>query len=66
MLNEDQASCEKLFVRKPSGKHRNSTVLEDNGVSEGKTECLIHVSDKDSAHTVMISYHKLRNVGTVI
>uniref|UniRef100_A0A8D3CT95 Protein phosphatase, Mg2+/Mn2+ dependent, 1J n=1 Tax=Scophthalmus maximus TaxID=52904 RepID=A0A8D3CT95_SCOMX len=24
MLNEDQASCEKLFVKKPSGKHRNS------------------------------------------
>uniref|UniRef100_A0A8C5DPD9 Protein phosphatase 1H-like n=1 Tax=Gouania willdenowi TaxID=441366 RepID=A0A8C5DPD9_GOUWI len=22
MLNEDQASCEKLFVKKPSGKHR--------------------------------------------
>uniref|UniRef100_A0AAQ5YRV0 PPM-type phosphatase domain-containing protein n=1 Tax=Amphiprion ocellaris TaxID=80972 RepID=A0AAQ5YRV0_AMPOC len=22
MLNEDQASCEKVFVRKPSGKHR--------------------------------------------
>lgn len=37
MLNEDQASCEKLFVKKPSGKHRNSTLLEDNGVSEGKT-----------------------------
>uniref|UniRef100_A0A672JNM8 Protein phosphatase, Mg2+/Mn2+ dependent, 1J n=1 Tax=Salarias fasciatus TaxID=181472 RepID=A0A672JNM8_SALFA len=25
MLNEDQASCEKLFVKKPSGKHRNSS-----------------------------------------
>lgn len=36
MLNEDQASCEKLFVKKPSGKHRNSTLLEDNGVSEGQ------------------------------
>ncbi|MEQ2248690.1 hypothetical protein ILYODFUR_021532, partial [Ilyodon furcidens] len=31
MLNEDQASCEKLFVRKPSGKHRNSTLVDDNG-----------------------------------
>uniref|UniRef100_A0A8C4IAL3 Protein phosphatase, Mg2+/Mn2+ dependent, 1J n=1 Tax=Dicentrarchus labrax TaxID=13489 RepID=A0A8C4IAL3_DICLA len=37
MLNEDQASCEKLFVKKPSGKHRNSTLQEDNGVSEGQT-----------------------------
>lgn len=37
MLNEDQASCEKLFVKKPTGKHRNSTLLEDNGVSEGQT-----------------------------
>lgn len=37
MLNEDQASCEKLFVKKPSGKHRNSTLLEDNGgVGEGQ------------------------------
>ncbi len=36
MLNEDQASCEKLFVKKPSGKNRNSTLLEDNGVSEGQ------------------------------
>jgi len=34
MLNEDQASCEKLFVRRPTGKHRNSTLLEDNGVSQ--------------------------------
>lgn len=33
MLNEDQASCEKLFVKKPTGKNRNSTLLlEDNGV----------------------------------
>ncbi len=37
MLNEDQASCEKLFVKKPSGKHRNSTLLEDNGVSDEMT-----------------------------
>lgn len=37
MLNEDQASCEKLFVKKPSGKHRNSTMLEDNGVSKGQS-----------------------------
>lgn len=36
MLNEDQASCEKLFVKKPSGKHRNSTLLEDNRVSGWK------------------------------
>ncbi|XP_033822000.1 protein phosphatase 1H [Periophthalmus magnuspinnatus] len=35
MLNEDQASCEKLFVKKPSGKHRNSTLLEDNGDGTG-------------------------------
>ncbi|XP_017264012.1 protein phosphatase 1H [Kryptolebias marmoratus] len=35
MLNEDQASCEKLFVRKPSGKHRNSTLLDDNGDGTG-------------------------------
>lgn len=34
MLNEDQASCEKLFVKKLSGKHKNnSTLQEDNGVS---------------------------------
>lgn len=36
MLNEDQASCEKLFVKKPNSKHRNSTLLEDNRVSEWK------------------------------
>lgn len=36
MLNEDQASCEKLFVRKPSGKHRNSTLLDDKGVRLGE------------------------------
>ncbi|XP_008407159.1 protein phosphatase 1H [Poecilia reticulata] len=35
MLNEDQASCEKLFVRKPSGKHRNSTLVDDNGDNTG-------------------------------
>ncbi|KAG7493946.1 phosphatase 1H-like [Solea senegalensis] len=35
MLNEDQASCEKLFVKKPSGKHRNSTLQEDNGDGTG-------------------------------
>ncbi|XP_015251755.1 PREDICTED: protein phosphatase 1H-like [Cyprinodon variegatus] len=35
MLNEDQASCEKLFVRKPSGKNRNSTVVDDNGDNTG-------------------------------
>ncbi|XP_037535383.1 protein phosphatase 1H [Nematolebias whitei] len=35
MLNEDQASCEKLFVRKPSGKHRNSTLLDDKGDGTG-------------------------------
>lgn len=34
VLNEDQASCEKVFVKKPSGKHRNSSMLEDNGVSK--------------------------------
>uniref|UniRef100_A0A8C5DKS3 Protein phosphatase 1H-like n=1 Tax=Gouania willdenowi TaxID=441366 RepID=A0A8C5DKS3_GOUWI len=42
MLNEDQASCEKLFVKKPSGKHRNSTLLEDNGVSRDGTGIPIH------------------------
>lgn len=35
MLNEDQACCEKLFIKKPSGKQRNSTVLEDNGDGTG-------------------------------
>ncbi|XP_043977038.1 protein phosphatase 1H [Gambusia affinis] len=35
MLNEDQASCEKLFVRKPSSKHRNSTLADDNGDNTG-------------------------------
>uniref|UniRef100_A0A3P8WCB1 Protein phosphatase, Mg2+/Mn2+ dependent, 1J n=1 Tax=Cynoglossus semilaevis TaxID=244447 RepID=A0A3P8WCB1_CYNSE len=35
MLNEDQASCEKLFVKKPSGKQKNSTVVEDNGDGTG-------------------------------
>ncbi|KAM4740627.1 protein phosphatase 1H [Anableps anableps] len=35
MLNEDQASCEKLFVRKPSGKQRNSTLVDDNGDNTG-------------------------------
>uniref|UniRef100_A0A3B5MJV9 PPM-type phosphatase domain-containing protein n=1 Tax=Xiphophorus couchianus TaxID=32473 RepID=A0A3B5MJV9_9TELE len=35
MLNEDQASCEKLFVRKPSSKHRNSTLVDDNGDNTG-------------------------------
>uniref|UniRef100_A0A1A8FPW5 Protein phosphatase, Mg2+/Mn2+ dependent, 1J n=1 Tax=Nothobranchius korthausae TaxID=1143690 RepID=A0A1A8FPW5_9TELE len=35
MLNEDQASCEKLFVRKPSGKHRNSTMVDDSGDDTG-------------------------------
>lgn len=35
MLNEDQACCEKLFIRKPSGKQRNSTLLEDNGEATG-------------------------------
>ncbi|XP_068450963.1 protein phosphatase 1H [Clinocottus analis] len=35
MLNEDQASCEKVFVKKPSGKHRNSSMLEDNGDGTG-------------------------------
>ncbi|XP_035487643.1 protein phosphatase 1H isoform X1 [Scophthalmus maximus] len=35
MLNEDQASCEKLFVKKPSGKHRNSALHEDNGDGTG-------------------------------
>ncbi|XP_060925045.1 protein phosphatase 1H [Limanda limanda] len=35
MLNEDQASSEKLFVRKPSGKHKNSSLLEDNGDGTG-------------------------------
>ncbi|XP_005816152.1 protein phosphatase 1H-like [Xiphophorus maculatus] len=35
MLNEDQASCEKLFVRKPSSKHRNSTLVDDSGDNTG-------------------------------
>ncbi|KAM4583318.1 protein phosphatase 1H [Fundulus diaphanus] len=35
MLNEDQASCEKLFVRKPNSKHRNSTLVDDNGDNTG-------------------------------
>uniref|UniRef100_A0A8D0DCC7 Protein phosphatase, Mg2+/Mn2+ dependent, 1J n=1 Tax=Sander lucioperca TaxID=283035 RepID=A0A8D0DCC7_SANLU len=35
MLNEDQASCEKLFVKKPSSKQRNSSLLEDNGDGTG-------------------------------
>ncbi|KAG9352843.1 hypothetical protein JZ751_017419 [Albula glossodonta] len=35
MLNEDQASCELLFVRKISGKQRNSTLLDDNGDGTG-------------------------------
>ncbi|XP_037107962.1 protein phosphatase 1H [Syngnathus acus] len=35
MLNEDQASCEKVYVRKSSGKQRNSTLLEDNGDGPG-------------------------------
>lgn len=45
MLNEDQASCEKLFVRKPSGKHRNSTLVDDNGVSEEDMVWLKAVSE---------------------
>ncbi len=45
MLNEDQASCEKLFVKKPSSKHRNSTLLEDNGVSEGQQNIRAGVSE---------------------
>ncbi|XP_062327932.1 protein phosphatase 1H [Osmerus eperlanus] len=35
MLNEDQACCEKLLIRKTSGKQRNSTMLEDNGDGTG-------------------------------
>ncbi|XP_056434341.1 protein phosphatase 1H [Gadus chalcogrammus] len=35
MLNEDQASCEKLFVKKPSGKHRSSPLQEDTGDATG-------------------------------
>ncbi|KAF3856635.1 hypothetical protein F7725_017358 [Dissostichus mawsoni] len=35
MLNEDQGCCEKLFVKKPSGKKRNSPLLEDNGDGTG-------------------------------
>ncbi|XP_036388122.1 protein phosphatase 1H [Megalops cyprinoides] len=35
MLNEDQASCELLYVKKISGKQRNSTLLEDNGDGTG-------------------------------
>ncbi|KAI4827020.1 hypothetical protein KUCAC02_030448 [Chaenocephalus aceratus] len=35
MLNEDQGCCEKLFVKKPSGKNRNSSLLEDNGDGTG-------------------------------
>ncbi|KAJ8258396.1 hypothetical protein COCON_G00174080 [Conger conger] len=35
MLNEDQASGELLFVKKPSGKQRNSTLLEDPGDGTG-------------------------------
>lgn len=47
MLNEDQASCEKLFVKKPSGKHRNSTLQEDNGVSKGASS---HTSEQESVN----------------
>lgn len=33
ILNEDQASCELLYVNKLSDKkQRNSTLLDDNGV----------------------------------
>lgn len=40
MLNEDQASCELLFVKKPSGKQRNSTLLDDTaGVRVGGRRC---------------------------
>lgn len=40
MLNEDQASCELLFVKKPSGKQRNSTLLDDTaGVRGGGRRC---------------------------
>ncbi|KAJ3602210.1 hypothetical protein NHX12_029969, partial [Muraenolepis orangiensis] len=35
MLNEDQASCEKLYVKKPTGKHRNSTLHQDPGDTTG-------------------------------
>ncbi|CAL8340560.1 unnamed protein product [Merluccius merluccius] len=35
MLNEDQASCEKLYVKKPTGKHRNSSLQEDTGDTTG-------------------------------
>ncbi|CAB1314612.1 unnamed protein product, partial [Coregonus sp. 'balchen'] len=36
MLNEDQASCELLYVKKLSNKkQRNSTLLEDNGDGTG-------------------------------
>ncbi|KAM6981202.1 protein phosphatase 1H [Aplochiton taeniatus] len=35
MLNEDQACCEKIHVKKTTGKQRNSTLLEDNGDGTG-------------------------------
>ncbi|XP_029103638.1 protein phosphatase 1H isoform X3 [Scleropages formosus] len=38
MLNEDQACCERLFVKKSSGKQRNSVLLEDHGVRIGLGE----------------------------
>lgn len=39
MLNEDQASCELLYIRKMSSKQqRCSMLLEDSGVSESLTQ----------------------------
>ncbi|XP_023659906.2 protein phosphatase 1H [Paramormyrops kingsleyae] len=35
MLNEDQACCERLFVKKISGKQRHSVMLEENGDGTG-------------------------------
>uniref|UniRef100_A0AAY4D234 PPM-type phosphatase domain-containing protein n=1 Tax=Denticeps clupeoides TaxID=299321 RepID=A0AAY4D234_9TELE len=32
MLNEDQASCELLYVKKTTGKQRTSVLLDDSGV----------------------------------
>lgn len=49
MLNEDQASCEKLFVKKPSGKQKNSTVVEDNGVRKDSRFIGKHLQEKMSA-----------------
>lgn len=41
MLNEDQACCERLFVKKISGKQRHSVMLEENGVRTGLPATLV-------------------------